>query len=306
MPVAIESDDVVRSNAIEDAAEHLISSRKSENTRGAYRRDWECWCDHADPRGIAISRPTLVDSIGFREALRVEHEYGTASIARVLATLAFFYRAFQAAGLVKVNPFDRAWLPRDEVEVGKTRAVEIDDAQKVIAAVVADESRGGRRDLALLRLLYDTGTRRASVRNALRADLDFTTNTLRVIVKGGKPRLLPFTTECATALRAWFELAPESRYVFPSNRRDATNRPLNLATINRIVKERAAEAHVEHLHPHRFRAAFITDAYSAGIPERDIQTAAHHADASMTRRYDRGVRGQRVADQVAAFRKRQK
>lgn len=285
------------------AAAQLIQTRKAQNTRDAYRRDWAVWTAYAVGRGLDLTQPTLMDTLGFHASL--QETYGTASIARILATLAFFYRAFVSAGLVRTNPFDRAWLPRDTVTTGKTRAVTVDEALRVIDGATADTSFEGRRDAAILRLLYDTGARRASVATCRREDIDLDTHTLRVVVKGGKERFLEFTTECGHALGHWLTAAPPSPFVFPSPRAPST-RSINLATVNKIVTARATVVGVTHLHPHRFRAAFITDAYSAQIPERDIQTAAHHADAAMTRRYDRGVRGQRVADRVATFRNEQR
>ena len=79
---------------------------------------------------------------------------------------------------------------------------------------------------------------------------------------------------------------------------------MNLATVNKIVLARAKAVGIENVHPHRFRASLITDGYSAKMPERDIQTIAHHASAEMTRTYDRGVRGEHTVDQIAAFRRR--
>ena len=39
--------------------------------------------------------------------------------------------------------------------------------------------------------------------------------------------------------------------------------------------------------PHTLRHAFITAALDAGVPLRDVQEAASHADPRTTKRYDR-------------------
>ena len=41
------------------------------------------------------------------------------------------------------------------------------------------------------------------------------------------------------------------------------------------------------VHPHKLRAAFITAALDAGVPLRDVQLAARHADPRTTTIYDR-------------------
>jgi len=43
----------------------------------------------------------------------------------------------------------------------------------------------------------------------------------------------------------------------------------------------------KHVGPHTLRHAFITAALGAGVPLRDVQEAASHADPRTTMRYDR-------------------
>ena len=42
----------------------------------------------------------------------------------------------------------------------------------------------------------------------------------------------------------------------------------------------------KHVSPHTLRHAFITAALDAGVPLRDVQEAASHADPRTTMRYD--------------------
>jgi len=57
------------------------------------------------------------------------------------------------------------------------------------------------------------------------------------------------------------------------------------ARIVRRVTRRAGIA--KHVSPHTLRHAFITAALNAGVPLRDVQEAASHADPRTTMRYDR-------------------
>jgi site-specific recombinase XerD len=57
----------------------------------------------------------------------------------------------------------------------------------------------------------------------------------------------------------------------------------------RIVRRAAARAGITKVvGPHTLRHAFITAALDAGVPLRDVQDAASHADPRTTIRYDRG------------------
>ena len=57
---------------------------------------------------------------------------------------------------------------------------------------------------------------------------------------------------------------------------------------DRIVKRLARRAGItKRISPHSLRHSFITAALDAGVPLRDVQEAASHADPRTTMRYDR-------------------
>src|SRR6185369_9920749 len=179
-----------------------------------------------------------------------------------------------------------------------TEAVDPAVAQRVISATQADESRAGLRDLAVLRLLYDTGMRRASVAGLRRADVILREGRTVVIfhAKGNKRREATLPEEAAAAVQHWLGFAADSPWVFPQDR-DFTKH-IDLSTVNRIVTHRTGG----QVHPHQFRAAFITEALDE-LPLHEVQAAVGHADPRMTLRYDRRQRGAGVADIVAKSRK---
>jgi site-specific recombinase XerD len=289
---------------LEAAVAALIRARRSENTRKAYRADWQRWRDFVLSESADLAMPGLPVTTTFRDQLSQTHS--PSSVARVLASLAFFYGALQAAGLVTANPFNRAWLPRPEVsELHKTPVIEDETVKTLEASISRDRSRAGKRDAAIVRVLYDTGLRRASIASMRRDQIRHEGGELMigVVVKGGKERLVKLTDEAEAALNAWLAVAQPSNFVFP--KRGVKDGHIALASINRILETRARAAGLSSgsVHPHRFRAAFITTAYDAHIYERDIQVAAHHSNASTTRGYDRGARGDDVFGQVSEFRK---
>ena len=63
---------------------------------------------------------------------------------------------------------------------------------------------------------------------------------------------------------------------------------LNRQAATRIVVRLAKRAGVnKHISPHSLRHSFIAAALDAGVPLRDVQIAARHADPRTTTRYDR-------------------
>ena len=288
---------------VEAPIEQLIQSRRSENTRDAYTADWGKWFAYVVANGGDLKAPGLAATTAFRDEL-VRQEYAPASIARILSSLSFFYSALRDAGLLRTNPFSKTWLPRPEVsDLHKTPAVEDATVAHLETALEEDDTWRGLRDVAIVRLLFDTGLRRASLAALRRDQLRRHDGHLIafVTVKGGKQKSVKITTEGQHALDAWLAVAPSSPYVFPQSRDPA--KPLALTTFNKILTARSRRAGLaDAVTPHRFRAAFITTAYDARVYERDIQAAAHHSNAATTRGYDRGQRGDDVFDRVSEFR----
>ena len=62
---------------------------------------------------------------------------------------------------------------------------------------------------------------------------------------------------------------------------------LDRRTAHRWVKAIGKRAGLGHVHPHMLRGAFIMAALDAGVPLRDVQLAARHADLRTTTIYDR-------------------
>jgi integrase len=273
----------------------MIASRRTENTRKAYTADFSAWLTFCYSRGHDPGEPSLPVTVLFRAHL--EENFGPATVARVLATCSILYRGFQANDMVRRNPFDRTVLPRPpKSKEGKTPAVPEADALKILAAAEKDTTPVGRRDYAVLRLLYDTGIRRSSLVSLQKSLINRELRETRIFIKGSREEKLNFPPESLDALDAWLVVAPEGDLVFD----------LDLATVNRIVSARAKKAGVPHVHPHCFRASFITDAYTAKVPEKEIQGAAHHARSDTTSGYNRNAHGGGVADAVADWRRRKR
>jgi integrase len=67
------------------------------------------------------------------------------------------------------------------------------------------------------------------------------------------------------------------------------DRRLDRHAAGRIVRKTARRAGIgKPVTSHTLRHAFITAAMDAGVPLRDVQEAASHADPRTTMRYDRG------------------
>lgn len=106
--------------------------------------------------------------------------------------------------------------------------------------------------------------------------------TLGIVGKGNKPAMIPLVPRTARTV----DLAVGDRCEGPMLRRRDGQR-LDRRTAHRWVRSIGKRAGLGTVHPHMLRAAFIMAALDAGVPLRDVQIAAHHADPRTTTIYDR-------------------
>ena len=249
-------------------------------TRDAYAldlRQFALWCANHRRRLFEVRR---VDIECFGRELEARGR-ARATIARRLCTIAGFYRYAEEEGLIAHSPAIHVRRPRLDYE---SHAAGLD--RNELGALLVGAGLSSARDHALVSLLALNGLR---VSEALGADIDALGlerghRTLTVTRKGGKVVTMPLSPRVARTL----DLAIGERLKGPIFVDDAGER-LDRHAAGRIVRRVAREAGIsKRVGPHTLRHAFITAALDAGVPLRDVQEAASHADPRTTMRYDRG------------------
>ena len=201
-------------------------------------------------------------------------------MARRLCTVAGFYRYAEEEGLVPVSPAVHVRRPRLDYE---SHAVGLD--RNEVGALLVAAGLGGAAEHALISLLALNGLR---VSEALGADIEALGlerghRTLTVLRKGGKVVTVPLAPRTARAV----DLAIGERLAGPIFV-SASGQRLDRHGAGRIVRRVARRAGIDkRIGPHTLRHAFIIAALDAGVPLRDVQEAASHADPRTTMRYDR-------------------
>ncbi len=277
------------------AATSWITSRASKDTRAAYTRDLGLWLEHCKSKDADSGAPSPDTVVSFRNWLQETRAVST--MRRVLASLSACY---VGAWPSIDNPFDSKRLPRPPgMTFAKTELVSDDHARAVIDAA-ASRGESPLRDVALLRVLWSTGMRRVSAVSIRRDGVVYRNETmwLRHTLKGGRPHEVDAPPETAHAINAWLESAPPSRWLFCVL---DGSRPMSVESVTKTIAKAARSAGV-HVHPHQFRAAFITRGLDAHIAIERMAKAVGHLDLRSTARYDRGERGAGVVSEVAAFR----
>jgi site-specific recombinase XerD len=158
-----------------------------------------------------------------------------------------------------------------------------------------------RRDLAILRLLFDCGVRRSELAYLQLDDVDLDNNVLHVTGKGSRPRLVPFGLKSSQALdrylraRAQHPKGPFTQALWLGRMGAMGDGALDL-----MLRRRAKQAGLEGVHAHLFRHGYAHNWLANGGQERDLMQLAGWRSNAMLARYGASAAAERARD---AYRK---
>jgi site-specific recombinase XerD len=250
------------------------------STREAYARDLRAWGTFLESVSVDALNARRVHVDAF---IRQSEEAGTApaTLARRLSALGGYYSYALDEGVIDRSPVTRVRRPRLSDESSR---LGVD--REGLRALLESAEQSSARDHALVCLLALNGLRISEALGADVADLGTQRGhrTLDLRRKGGKRQTVALAPRTVAALEAMLG-NQTSRPLFIT----ATGRRLDRYAAQKIVARLAKQAGVRHrVSPHSLRHGFVTAALDAGVPLRDVQDAAGHADPRTTRRYDRG------------------
>ena len=268
----------------------------SEHTLRNYISDLDQFYDYLCPRTAEGARTALniseIDHITIREymATLYQAKRKKTSISRKLATLRTFFRFLCREQVLEMNPARLVSSPRLEKRLPKV--ISIDEVIKFVETPDA-ETELGKRDRAILELLYATGCRVSEVAGMNLEDIDFKHETIRVRGKGRKERFVPFGSKAKEALGKYIDVRGALLAVAPEHKREHKAVFLNYQgtrittrSIGRLVDKYCKEcAMANNISPHSLRHSFATHLLSAGADLRAIQELLGHARLSTTQIY---------------------
>ncbi len=208
------------------------------------------------------------------------------SVVRKMSTLRTFFRFLKRKGVVHQNWI--ALIPSPKVEKKLPRFLKVEEILELMKA--PDETTWrGKRDRALLELMYGCGLRVSEVAELNRSQLTEKRGWVRVIGKGQKERWVPLNPIVEEALEQYFKDRPpvtDPELVFVNFRMTRlTSRSIARVLARQLIRATHLLTGNEKASPHALRHSFATHLLSAGADLRSIQELLGHARLSTTQRY---------------------
>jgi integrase/recombinase XerC len=278
---------------IRDAYSHYLTAEKalSVHTVRAYLGDFDSFIEHLGRNGVTeiadINLPLI------RSWLATQQVRGGArtTLSRRAVSVRLFTkwatkRGYMATdvGATLATPKPHRTLPGVLTQGDAVTAL---DSMAIRAAEF--DTPTSIRDVAIVELLYATGARVSEVCGLDLEDLDFHRNTIRVLGKGNKERMIPMGAPAVKALNTYINDAR------PQLVNDKSARALFLGARGKRIDQRAVRTivyealsaleGVERMGPHALRHSAATHLLEGGADLRTVQEILGHSSLATTQIY---------------------
>jgi site-specific recombinase XerD len=187
----------------------------------------------------------------------------------------------------------------DRIELAKTEERQIsfleDDDLELLLRQPDIRTLQGKRDKAILNLLFSTGLRVSELCNLKKDDINLEKSEFSVAGKGGKVRVVFIDSEAREALKSYLlGRLDKNPYLFISyghTNKTVTSNQLPVTSITprsvqRMIKKYAHACGItKKVTPHVMRHSFATDLLMSGADLRSVQQLLGHVSVTTTQIY---------------------
>ncbi len=246
----------------------------SDNTINSYKLDLNDFFLFAKKNKIDYLKLTNEDIRKYLKYLDEEKLKNT-TISRRISALRSFYNYLLNKGLIDFNIFSSIRNPKLEKKL--PNYLNYEELAKIFDSIDTT-SKEGLKNRLLIEMLYATGCRVSEIANIKVKDINFSNNSIRVLGKGNKERIVYFGEYARYYLNKYIE-GHKSEYLFVNK----DNAKLNIYEIEYMVREIVKNLALKtHVTPHTLRHTFATHLLNNGADIKTVQELLGHSSLNTT------------------------
>jgi integrase/recombinase XerC len=247
------------------------------------------------PSGASKAVPNVVTSVeditvdNLREYIySLSDTHKPASLARKITSIKQFFKYLKDFDYVKVNPAVRLHSPKGHQQF--PTVLDNNEVNTLFKGldeflITSDNNCWVLQDIALFELLYATGLRISELCNLQFSNIDFQEQSLRVVGKGNKERIVPFTNSALESLKKWVVYRKENFQFSPYLFINKHNEKLNDRVVRKKISDYSIKFGIKEFSPHSLRHSIATHLINNNVDIRIVQELLGHSSLATTQKY---------------------
>lgn len=185
-----------------------------------------------------------------------------------------YFNWLQREGLITVNPTSNLGAIKCQKKIRQTYSdVDIDKLKY---------SCRNQRDRAILCFLMSTGCRISEMTQLNRDSINFNTLEVTVLGKGNKERTVFLDEVAGLTIKQYLDVRKDNS---PALFIGKGSERLSPGGVRLMLNNLAEAAHVDHVHPHKFRRTLATSLIRHGMPIQEVAAILGHDKLDTTMQY---------------------
>jgi integrase/recombinase XerC len=271
-----------KSRCLEKYLDHIKNIKKfSPNTIKAYRQDIEQFLNYFREKNLPFEKKYIRD---FISTIFIRTRNKT-TIARKIYALRSYFTYLNEIGIIEKNPMAGVRIPKLDKKLPQ---ILTEKEMLNFLDSLPEENYLQLRNKAMFEFLYATGLRLSEMANLKISNINFDERLVRVLGKGKKERIVPFTEQAKEMLLKYIKAShmrfqKSEEFVFLN----ARGEKISERSIERILKSvfKTLMQSTKRVYPHLFRHSFATHLLQRGANLRLIQELLGHSNLSTTEKY---------------------